>query len=412
MRRRRTTRESFSKTCPQRHHAHVEHARLELAQLAIEVLLDLAEVRADARRARVGGEPRDDGADGVAMTDELADEVHQQIELRDVDAHGSADRSQGLDPAALAGRRSGGRGGSQAARVEDAHRALRVIDPPGEELRSEVRRDEQAEADLAFGARGRRGEGRDDLARLAQRRGDLAEPLLEGREIERRFDRNDGPPAPKVLAQAVLLVFRQGPEQRRIEAVEIGVPPHFRRGRRQRAIELGEEAFGPERRRLLGRNVTPEVGHEHEQDRNAFVEQADDGRAQIDPAEPQAVEDVLEAVGDQTHGIETGETRETFQRVGGAEESVDQIGFDLAVAVALLVQQAEIPAHLLEELFGLGDELAAILRGRRAHARGSSAGFPARLSGARGSHGRLLLSASSPRADRGRSGGALPGRRA
>ena len=39
-----------------------------------------------------------------------------------------------------------------------------------------------------------------------------------------------------------------------------------------------------------------------------------------------------------------------------------------AIALALLVQQAEIPAHLLEDLLRLRDELAPLLRGRRANA--------------------------------------------
>jgi hypothetical protein len=55
--------------------------------------------------------------------------------------------------------------------------------------------------------------------------------------------------------------------------------------------------------------------------------------------------------------IETEETRQCLERMRGTEEPIHEIGIGLSPPDALIVQVREILAHVLEDLFRLGDEL-------------------------------------------------------
>ncbi len=69
--------------------------------------------------------------------------------------------------------------------------------------------------------------------------------------------------------------------------------------------------------------------------------------------------------------VEPEHARETLERVGRAEDAVHEIGVDLTAATALVAEIGEVLSHALEDLLGLGDELAM----RLAAASASSATF-------------------------------------
>ena len=106
----RTMRASLSNDLPERHHAHLEDAALHLREVPIEArdagaASSMRELAQLARRARTRSR---EARDRAAHDRELADDVHQVIELADVDAHRLAHRSQReLAPAGAA--RAGGR---------------------------------------------------------------------------------------------------------------------------------------------------------------------------------------------------------------------------------------------------------------------------------------------------------------
>ncbi len=250
--------------------------------------------------------------------------------------------------------------------MNDPERGIRVVDPPAEEHGVEVRRDEQREADLAIRRRGRRRQGRDDLARLAHGSRDLGEPLFEGRELEHRVDQDDRAAAPQALAKPVLLVLREGAQERAVETrrQEIALL-HRAEARRAPARAVPGIARPAPSRARRSDGVPTHARHQREQRRHTVVEQPDDRRAEIDPPEAKAVENVLESVGESADGVLTEEAGQPFERVRRTEEAMDELRLDLPLAMALLMQQAEVPADLLEDLFRLGDELASVLRGGR-----------------------------------------------
>jgi len=77
----------------ERHHAHFEDAVLHFAQASIEVSVQAHQLCGKLRQAVVA-HPLGGPADRVAHDRELAHDVHQEIELADVDAHRLRDRPE------------------------------------------------------------------------------------------------------------------------------------------------------------------------------------------------------------------------------------------------------------------------------------------------------------------------------
>jgi hypothetical protein len=221
----------------QGNHPDVEDRGLQALEPAIQRLVDLGQVVSDSGGLGVVEKPLNDVADGAALDDELTDQVHQLVELPDVDANGVADRLQGLNALALgrdivAGRLRlslgllFGRGPDRGRRIgftrvlapqHRTHAGAREIETRGELAHREVGGREQREPDLGFGSLARRREGGKHLADLANRGAELREPLLEGNDLEGRFDEHDVPSALDVLAQAMFLVLGESAQQRRFE---------------------------------------------------------------------------------------------------------------------------------------------------------------------------------------------------
>ena len=101
------------------------------------------------------------------------------------------------------------------------------------------------------------------------------------------------------------------------------------------------------------------------EERDRLVQETDRLRIQRDASHPQAVEDVLQVMGQLAHRVEAEHARQTLEGVSGAEESIDQLRVDIRAGGSLIRELAQILSHLLEDLLGLGDELAVRLGARR-----------------------------------------------
>ena len=192
---------------PDRHHARLDDRFLQLVELAVEVARDLGQlVRGEPRllqrlalmqRARERIELR-------LLDDQLADDVHDVIELADVDAHGLRDRAQRQvflrrSASTLAGRFRLFAATSTFPSGTSALTASRV----------ERRSVQQPEGDARAAAAVDRRQRGDHLARRAQHLGQRAQLFVEVAEVEAHFDGEDLLPRPHVFQQAMLFVFGQ-----------------------------------------------------------------------------------------------------------------------------------------------------------------------------------------------------------
>ncbi len=65
------------------------------------------------------------------------------------------------------------------------------------------------------------------------------------------------------------------------------------------------------------------------EERDGLVQEIDRLRIQRNASHPQAVEDVLQVMGQLAHRVEAEHARQTLEGVGGAEESIDQLRVDI-----------------------------------------------------------------------------------
>ena len=79
---------------PDRHHPRVDDPLLQLAQVALEVARRLLQVAPDPGGAGLGDQFAADLDDRGLVDDQLADDVHQAVELADVHAHRVGERAQ------------------------------------------------------------------------------------------------------------------------------------------------------------------------------------------------------------------------------------------------------------------------------------------------------------------------------
>ena len=369
----------------ERDHAHVEHGRLELAQLAVERLVHLREVAADARRRRVGAEPRHQLADRAALDHELADQVHQLVELVDVDAHRVADRLERLGLAVSPPSRWAPAASSSASRGRRSARARRGA--------------RGAAAALGAPARTRRTAPAGRPSRLATSPAGASDATSSEKRI---CASGASPGAGSVESTSptsrIAVVSCDSPSSNEmisnVESIRQMCRPRRMFSRRRcssysvsaRSSE-GSSASSPNSdfagrrfaRRLdalrepadrLGgggeRVLVADLLEQAREQVHRFVDQRHHRQRERDAAEAQAVEDVLHAVREILDRIEAEQPGQALERVRRAEQAVHDVGIDVLAGDPLLVQVGEVLAHAVEDLLGLGDELLVRLAARTA----------------------------------------------
>ena len=362
----------------QRNHAHLEHRRLELPELAVERLVDLGELAADARRAGIRQQPRRSASPSAprwitssptrfisSSSLRMSTRTVSLIDLSDSSSAGSGGGDGGCRCDALRLRRAGrGLGACSAADGAAARPAATArtlasgkSKRASSALGGEVRGHQQREADLRL-----RASRRERAASRAPRRPrepprvSSDEPLLEREDLEGRLDQLDVPAAAQVLAQPVLLVLGERTQQRGID-VELANSPRSAAAVALGGLDLGDESAPPARRRLRRPRRRPTLSSRLANSSTAPSSSPSAGASSGHPPEAQAVEDVLEVVGEIADRLEAEHARETLERVRRAEQPIDEVGVDFSAGGALVAEVGEIRAHALEDLLGLGDEL-------------------------------------------------------
>ena len=350
--------------------------------------------RARRRRARSRGSARSARAsprERAALDHELADQVHQLVELADVDAHRLADRlrASSASPAiaspreatspstrALASRRGAPRGAGWAralrprlgaARAGALARAPRAPRRPGARgaRRAPPRRGRSRRAARSGSAT--RASRRATAAWRAPRRPrapravSSASPSSNERMLEARLDDVQAAPAPQVLAQPVLLVLGERAQHVRVEV---------ERRRRSSAARLRRARPGVDARDQLRARLAERRGVV------AVVELLERGRDERDATRRAARAPARRArrgPGAARRARPPGGARarrspsrpnmpgEPLQRVRRAEQPVHELGVGVRARAAPVGEVGEVVAHALEDLLGLGDELAVRL---------------------------------------------------
>ncbi len=377
---------------PERHHAHLEDALLHRAEVPLEGALEALHVGRQLALDVLGAEPLHEARQRGADDGQLAHDVHQAVELVDVDAHRLGHRADGahverqlaaeqvapgpgVDGVRRHGRgRGAGEGGGSRLGSEEtgaafARRARRgpaagaagdlldldaaPVERAGEHGEQRRRGHEDVELDrVGVGARAG-GQVGDDLA---VRLGDglqLVERLVDGRELELHPQAVEPHPLRDVGAEAVLLVLGEDGEEAGVEIVR----PQ-RRGPRRPAralVEAADELVHLGHRLVLALLLGLEDAAV-ELDR--AEEQIEHRGRELDAAEAEVIEQLLELVRERRHAVGAEEPGEPLERVHRAEDVVDQPRVD-APAADPLVEAEQIAAQPLDDLLGLGEELVA-----------------------------------------------------
>ena len=223
---RRTIRVIFSNNLSDGNHAHFHDPLLQLVEAALEHpgrLLQAAHQFAVADAAQALGQI----GDGALGKDQFADNVHQLVELVDIDPHGAADGTQRSAPlAAVAGAplpfrrglRNGhggvfrGRTGTSRFGRAAGHQLFHGQVIPAQQRGNRGQLGGGAEQDLKGDPVGNvadTGERTDHLPVLLQKFGQLCQLLVEGGQAEGRLDPQQVAPFAQILLQAVFLVLGQ-----------------------------------------------------------------------------------------------------------------------------------------------------------------------------------------------------------
>ena len=367
---------------------------------------------------RVGAQPRHQLADRAALDHELADEVHQLVELVDVDAHRVADRLErfelgpprrrrGAAPATHPRRASalrprarglrslrrglrGSRRGARRARAAAGAAAPRREDRAALTIsrRRAVGRHEQREADLRLRRLARRRQRREHLADLANRRRELDSPSSNEMISKVESIRADVSPAPDVLAQAVLLVLGERAQQRRLERRARRTPPSAAGASRAAWMRAASWPIGSAAAasasssptcssRLANRCTDSSI--------SATTGSARGTRPSRRPSRMSSTRCARSWIGSKPNSPAS-----ALERVRRAEQRGSRPRDRRpAPAARSVVQVREVLAHAVEDLLGLGDELLVRLAARTALARSAR-------------HGAATRAAANGRADPGR----------
>ena len=93
-------------------------------------------------------------------------------------------------------------------------------------------------------------------------------------------------------------------------------------------------------------------------ERHRPEEEIEHGRAEIDPAEAQVVEDVLELVREPRHPGRAKEACKSLERVDAAEDVVDELGVDPAL-LAEIVEHEQVAPEPVDQLLGFAEEIVS-----------------------------------------------------
>ena len=216
-----------------RHHPGVDDPLLQLAQVALEIARRLLEVPPGAGGPGLGDQVAADLEDRGLVDDQLADDVHQAVELADVHAHRVGERAHREHP--FGGRFGGGRrtraarragrrrvrmragGAGRAAPADRVHRGREAGDRRLHRVPAGGAAADQVEVDRVGRGRIRARQRGDDLPDRLELLGDRPQVLVERLEGEAGFHAIEPAPGADVLEQPVLLVLREGAEDAAVQ---------------------------------------------------------------------------------------------------------------------------------------------------------------------------------------------------
>jgi hypothetical protein len=384
---------------PQRHHASVEDALLQLLQLSLDGPVQLLGVRRERFRPLHVHQAFHDRGKRSALDSELTDQVHELIELADLDTNRAADRTERLDldsvarslahsrrrdrgrtATALARRRfSRARGTRISGLVDHARRRGHGFDLSQEIACREIARDQQAESDLRFGCGAGGRERREHLTHFGHVPRQLREALVEREHLEGALHHRDPTPAANVLAQPMLLVLRECAQHRRLE-VELIERELVRRTHSgdARADARDQIRFARRAEASVRLVFAIETLHRGGNRPDEVLEQRGRRAVHRYPAQPHRIEQLLEVMRKLRERLETEHPREALERMRRAKQAVHRVGAD-RVGPLLIREVGEVLSQAFEDLLRLRHEVAICL-----------AALP--RSGASGRHGALRSS--------------------
>ncbi len=339
--------------------------------------------------------------DRIAHDRQLAHDVHQRVELANVDAHGLRDRTQGqLGGRRWLGRRdrlvvAGGRCGVFRRRPADLDGSRRrrpghfgrclggrprglARAPSGHLLDAHVvglqgcaqhvellsRREQNIELDRV-GVRAFTGRqiGDDLPVRLG---GGLQtiQRLVDGGEREPDPQAIEKQPLLDVRPQTMLFVLGQDREQAGVEVVLSGRTSGGRFGLGiEELTEIAKELVDVGQRILAyalldGENATVEV--------DAAKQHVHDLLAELELAEPQVIEQVFELVREGAHPSRAEEPSQALERMDRAEDVVDELGISAARGPPA-VENEQIARQGFDDLVGFREELLPSLVAQLGH---------------------------------------------
>ncbi len=381
----------FFEDLAERHHAHVEDALLQFVEAAAERAQLVVQRARELRLRAIRLHAVEDLLEAGARDGQLADDVHQVIELADVDADGLRDRFErqlgGLvgDDGRRGGRRGRGRRRGDgrrrgrerrrtslrrfaAAARDHVHDRGHARDGGGDLVGRSRRAEHHVELDLLIARRLRRRQIGDHLADGLEPRLELVEPLVDRHQVERRVNAIKRSPRLDVLAQPVLFVLGQDRQQPRVEIVaaerRLLLLGRLRGGH---AIQPLDQIVDGDRR-LARARARRRVGDDAIEQRHRLEQEIERLGFQLEAPEAQRVEQVLEVVREAGHARDAEEAREPLQRVHRAKRAVQDLGI-VASLRARLVERQQIAVERLDDLLRFGEELLKrFLRRGVAHA--------------------------------------------
>ena len=345
-----------------RHHPHLDHRPLHLVQLAIEVACDFRNLPRELLL-------RDRPGDVVELRPfdvQLADDVHDVIEPRDIHAHGLGNGAKGkffvgfVEDRPLAcpclarrgwRRDRRGRLSSTSTQIRD----LRVRHHRRHCRQIQLRPVQQPERNPRAAGRIERRQRRDHFAAFAECRRDRAQLLVEVGKVERHLERQHVLASTHVLDEAMLFILGQRP-------LRLVIEPKFRKGVRTEDRGPGTEdglmdATGElrdvdeSRYRWVADRDDEAVEAVHR-----VIEQVDEIARDRDLPHPQLVEHVLEVVRQLGDLAKTEHAGQALERVHVPKDLVDKLGPHV---LTLSLEMHQVSRQRVENLLGFAGEFLA-----------------------------------------------------
>ena len=210
---------------------------------------------------------------------------------------------------------------------------------------------------------GRTGKRADDLAKRGEPLGEGAESGVELGQVEGDPRLVDRPSLADVLGEAVLLVLGQRLTDPLVDLDEGNFSlPLFGWARAPQVVDACDESRG------LVFSVAPSRGgvYERSESLGDLMPSRKGPGVGSNAPHTKIVEKVLEPVGDMLNRRCAGHPGDPFERMGVAEDAVEQVGLN-ASREALTLELVELRAQRVDELLGLDDELleqASLVHGR------------------------------------------------